>query len=105
MKKSMKAILLAAMTVTALAGCSSKPADPTTAVTEAVTTTAADSAADTAADTTAAEGADSQDGKSLLTAPPTPLAWDSLLSTAPWTTAAKAFYRDWQTRESSKART
>ena len=64
MKKSMKAILLAAMTVTALAGCSSKPADPTTAVTEAVTTTAADSAADTAADTTAAEGADSQDGKS-----------------------------------------
>ena len=32
MKKSMKAILLAAMTVTALAGCSSKPADPTTAV-------------------------------------------------------------------------
>ena len=64
MKKSMKAILLAAMTVTALAGCSSKPADPTTAATEAVTTTAADSAADTAADTTAAEGAATEDGKS-----------------------------------------
>lgn len=64
MKKSMKAILLAAMTVTALAGCSSKPADPTTAATEAVTTTAAVSAADTAADTTAAEGAATEDGKS-----------------------------------------
>ena len=49
MKKTMKALLLAAMTVTALAGCSSKPADPTTAATEAVTTTAADSAADTTA--------------------------------------------------------
>ena len=56
MKKSMKAILLAAMTVTALAGCSSKPADPTTAAPEAVTTTAAD--------TTAAEGAATEDGKS-----------------------------------------
>ena len=64
MKKSMKALLLAAMTVTALAGCSSKPADPTTAATEAVTTTAADSAADTTADTTAAEGAATEDGKS-----------------------------------------
>ena len=64
MKKSVKALLLVAMTVTALAGCSSKPADPTTAATEAVTTTAADSAADTTADTTAAEGAATEDGKS-----------------------------------------
>ena len=64
MKKSMKAFLLAPMTETASAGCSSKPADPTTAATEAVTTTAADSAADTAADTTAAEGAATEDGKS-----------------------------------------
>ena len=64
MKKSVKALLLVAMTVTALAGCSSKSADPTTAATEAVTTTAADSAADTTADTTAAEGAATEDGKS-----------------------------------------
>ena len=52
MKKTTKALLLAAMTVTALAGCSSKPADPAATATEAVTTTAA-------ADTTAAEAADS----------------------------------------------
>ena len=100
MKKSVKALLLVAMTVTALAGCSSKPADPTTAATEAVTTTAADSAADTAADTTAAEKAPLP-----KTASPTPSASASSRSTAPWTTAVKASYRDWQTRESSKART
>lgn len=59
MKKSMKALLLAAMTVTALAGCSSKPADPTTAAPAATTeaTTAADTAAaDTEAADTAAAG-------------------------------------------------
>lgn len=56
MKKSMKALLLAAMTVTALAGCSSKPADPTTAA-PAATTEAATAADTSGADTEAADTA------------------------------------------------
>ena len=65
MKKTTKALLLAAMTVTALAGCSSKPADPAATATEAVTTTAAaDTTAAEAADTTAAKDASAEDGKS-----------------------------------------
>lgn len=53
------------MTVTALAGCSSKPADPAATATEAVTTTAAaDTTAAEAADTTAAKDASAEDGKS-----------------------------------------
>lgn len=61
MKKSMRALLLAAMTVTALAGCSSKPADQTTAAGGAA---AADYASDTAADTTASHDTFTEDGKS-----------------------------------------
>lgn len=99
MKKTMKALLLAAMTVTALAGCSSKPADPTTAATEAVTTTAADSAADTTADTTAAEGAATEDGKSYT------IGIGQFAEHGSLDNCVKASYRDWQTRESSKART
>ncbi len=87
------------MTVTALAGCSSKPADPTTAATEAVTTTAADSAADTTADTTAAEGAATEDGKSYT------IGIGQFAEHGSLDNCVKASYRDWQTRESSKART
>lgn len=56
MKKSMKAMLLGTLAMAALAGCSSKPAEPATAPTTTAEATA-DTKASDAADTSAADGA------------------------------------------------
>lgn len=65
MKKTGKALLLAAMAAAFLAGCSSKPADPATSAPAEITgqTTAEGTAADSKADDTTAAGADSKDGQ------------------------------------------